>query len=104
MDLNPGLKSQAHLIPSRIQNNLSELSSIYCRYDRQSHILDGFSCQHASHESILQQCFGTLVYSEMIVVNDFYVGFGTDYPYLWLKALPQGKSSVATHLALDAPG
>lgn len=45
-----------------------------------------------------------LGYSEMIVVSESYVGFGSDYPYLWLKALPEGKASVPTHLALDTPG
>jgi len=43
-------------------------------------------------------------YTEMIVVNDSYVGYGSDYPYLWLKALPEGKTSVPTHIAIDAPG
>lgn len=45
-----------------------------------------------------------LGYSEMITVSESYVGFGSDYPYLWLKALPEGKESVPTHIALDAPG
>lgn len=45
-----------------------------------------------------------LGYSEMIPISDSYIGFGNDYPYLWLKALPEGAASVPTHLALDAPG
>jgi len=43
-------------------------------------------------------------YTEMLVVNDSYIGYGSDYPYLWLKALPEGKTSVGTHIAIDAPG
>ena len=45
-----------------------------------------------------------LGYTELIHVNDNYVGYGTDYPYLWLKAIPEGKSSLPTHVAFDAPG
>ena len=45
-----------------------------------------------------------LGYTEMIHVSDNYVGYGTDYPYLWLKALPEGKPSTPTHVAFDAPG
>lgn len=45
-----------------------------------------------------------LGYTEMIVVNDSYVGFGSDYPYLWLKALPDGQTSVPIHVAIDSPG
>jgi hypothetical protein len=45
-----------------------------------------------------------LGYSEMITVSESYIGFGSDYPYFWLKALPEGKDSVPTHIALDAPG
>ncbi|TVY65701.1 hypothetical protein LSUE1_G006475 [Lachnellula suecica] len=42
-------------------------------------------------------------YQEMIPVSDSYVGFGSDYPYLWLRSLPDGTASVPTHLAIDAP-
>jgi hypothetical protein len=45
-----------------------------------------------------------LGYSELITVSENYIGFGSDYPYLWLKVLPEGKESVPTHIALDAPG
>ncbi|KAF8858949.1 hypothetical protein BDZ45DRAFT_673686 [Acephala macrosclerotiorum] len=30
-------------------------------------------------------------------------GFGSDYPYLWLKPLPAGTNPVPTHVAIDAP-
>ncbi|KAH8591456.1 glyoxalase/bleomycin resistance protein/dioxygenase [Bisporella sp. PMI_857] len=43
-----------------------------------------------------------LGYTEMIHVNDNYVGFGTDYPYLWLKALPVESAVIPTHVAFDA--
>lgn len=45
-----------------------------------------------------------LGYTEMIVVSDSYVGFGSDYPYLWLRALPEGKTPVPVHVAIDAAG
>jgi len=46
----------------------------------------------------------TLGYKEMIYVSENFVGYGSDYPYLWLKALPEGKPSMPTHVAFDAPG
>jgi len=45
-----------------------------------------------------------LGYTEIIHVSEQFVGYGTDYPYLWLKALPVGKLSMPTHVAFDAPG
>jgi hypothetical protein len=43
-------------------------------------------------------------YTEMIVAhNETYIGFGSDYPYFWLKALPEGQTPVSTHIAFDAP-
>jgi len=44
-----------------------------------------------------------LEYTEMIVVKDGKLcGFGSDYPYFWLKALPEGKEPVPTHVAIEA--
>ncbi|KAL2073436.1 hypothetical protein VTL71DRAFT_10760 [Oculimacula yallundae] len=46
-----------------------------------------------------------LGYTEMIVVKDGNIcGFGSDYPYFWLKALPEGKEPVPTHIAIEAKG
>ncbi|KAF2495606.1 hypothetical protein BU16DRAFT_618380 [Lophium mytilinum] len=43
-------------------------------------------------------------YTEMIVAfNETIIGFGSDYPYLWLKALPEGQTPTPTHIAFDAP-
>ncbi|KAH7407492.1 putative glyoxalase [Cadophora sp. MPI-SDFR-AT-0126] len=44
-----------------------------------------------------------LDYTEMVVVkNGNLCGFGSDYPYFWLKALPEGKEPVPTHIAIEA--
>ncbi|KAH6722102.1 glyoxalase/bleomycin resistance protein/dioxygenase [Leptodontidium sp. 2 PMI_412] len=44
-----------------------------------------------------------LGYTEMIAVKDGNLcGFGSDYPYFWLKALPEGKEPVPTHIAIEA--
>ncbi|KAL4780578.1 glyoxalase/bleomycin resistance protein/dioxygenase [Aspergillus varians] len=43
-------------------------------------------------------------YKELICVNNnSLIGFGSDYPYFWLKALPEGKSTMPVHIAFDAP-
>jgi hypothetical protein len=45
-----------------------------------------------------------LGYTEMIQAsNNTLIGYGSDYPYLWLKALPGDKASLPTHIAIDAP-
>lgn len=38
----------------------------------------------------------------MIAANDGLVGYGSDYPYFWLQALPVGKTPTPTHIAIDA--
>lgn len=44
-------------------------------------------------------------YKELICVpNGTLIGFGSDYPYFWLKALPEGKQTMPVHVAFDAPG
>jgi hypothetical protein len=44
-----------------------------------------------------------LGYTEMIEVDDIrFYGFGSDYPYLWLKPLPEDQKPVPTHIAIDA--
>lgn len=52
----------------------------------------------AFYKGILQP----LGYTEMIVANDGLVGYGSDYPYFWLQALPVGKTPTSTHIAIDA--
>jgi hypothetical protein len=44
-----------------------------------------------------------LGYREILTINpDSYVGIGSDYPYLFLRALPEGQQSLPTHIAFDA--
>jgi hypothetical protein len=62
----------------------------------------------AAKAQSLQAFYRTILkpvgYSELIRVNDGnLVGYGSDYPYLWLKTLPAEKSPLATHIAFDAP-
>ncbi|CZT08852.1 uncharacterized protein RCO7_03507 [Rhynchosporium graminicola] len=57
----------------------------------------------------LRAFYGTVLrplgYTEMIVVKDGNIcGFGDDYPYLWLKALSEGKEPIPTHIAVEAKG
>ena len=46
-----------------------------------------------------------LGYTEMIASKSGQLyGYGSDYPYLWLKALPEGQTPTPTHVAIDASG
>jgi hypothetical protein len=45
-----------------------------------------------------------LGYKELIFVNDSWIGYGSDYPYLWLKAVADDTPVARTHIAIDAPG
>lgn len=46
-----------------------------------------------------------LGYTEIIrAYNETLIGYGSDYPYLWLKIAPEGKQFFPTHIAIDAPG
>jgi hypothetical protein len=43
-------------------------------------------------------------YKELIVAfNETHIAYGSDYPYFWLKALPEGKETLPVHVAFDAP-
>ena len=43
-------------------------------------------------------------YKELICAEkSTLIGFGSDYPYFWLKALPEGKTTMPVHIAFDAP-
>ncbi|KAG0649492.1 hypothetical protein D0Z07_4312 [Hyphodiscus hymeniophilus] len=46
----------------------------------------------------------SLGYTEMIIAkNDTLIGYGNDYPYFWLKALPPNQTPRPMHIAFDAP-
>lgn len=57
----------------------------------------------AATRAFYTRALAPLGYKEMFPVSSTYVGIGSDYPYLWLKALPEGQKSVPTHIAFDAP-
>ncbi|QKX55608.1 uncharacterized protein TRUGW13939_02704 [Talaromyces rugulosus] len=43
-------------------------------------------------------------YVEMICASEnTLIGYGSDYPYFWLKQLPDAKAPLPTHIAFDAP-
>ncbi|KAF7887915.1 uncharacterized protein EAF01_011069 [Botrytis porri] len=43
-------------------------------------------------------------YTEMVCTNnDGLIGYGSDYPYFWLKKLAEGQAPMPTHVAFDAP-
>jgi hypothetical protein len=43
-------------------------------------------------------------YNEMLCVNnEGLIGYGSDYPYFWLKKLPEGKEPLPIHIAFDGP-
>lgn len=50
-----------------------------------------------------QSALQPLGYKEMIVAHENLIGYGSDYPYLWLQALPEDKTPLPTHIAIDAP-
>lgn len=61
----------------------------------------GMNRMRTFYRSVLEP----LGYTEMIrAYNDTLIGYGSDYPYLWLKQAPEGKPFLPTHIAIDAPG
>ncbi|KAJ5772653.1 hypothetical protein N7520_003182 [Penicillium odoratum] len=59
-----------------------------------------FQSLRAFYRAVLQP----VGYNEMIRVNDeCLIGYGSDYPYFWLKQLPADKTTMPTHIAFDAP-
>ncbi|KAJ5638332.1 hypothetical protein N7490_008211 [Penicillium lividum] len=59
-----------------------------------------FQSLRAFYRAILQP----VGYNEMIRVNDdCLIGYGSDYPYFWLKQLPADRTTMPTHIAFDAP-
>ena len=57
-----------------------------------------------SLQAFYQTVLKPVGYKEMIRVQDGnLVGYGSDYPYLFLQTLPDDQSPLPTHLAFDAP-
>ncbi|KAF2676524.1 glyoxalase/Bleomycin resistance protein/Dioxygenase superfamily protein [Lentithecium fluviatile CBS 122367] len=45
-----------------------------------------------------------LGYTEMINANgNKTIGYGSDFPYLWLQQVPEGHKPYPVHVAIDAP-
>lgn len=44
-----------------------------------------------------------LGYREMFQKGDGLIAFGSNFPYFWIQALPEGTVPTPTHLAFDAP-
>jgi hypothetical protein len=54
----------------------------------------------AFYKTVLQP----IGYTQMITTAEGrLVGYGSDYPYLWLKQVPDGHEPYPVHVALDAP-
>ncbi|KAF2786543.1 hypothetical protein K505DRAFT_411913 [Melanomma pulvis-pyrius CBS 109.77] len=55
-------------------------------------------------QSFYRDVLKPLGYTEMIrASNGKTVGYGSDYPYLWLRAVPEGHVPYPVHVAIDAP-
>ncbi|KAL2813041.1 glyoxalase/bleomycin resistance protein/dioxygenase [Aspergillus cavernicola] len=57
----------------------------------------------ATLRSFYKTVLSPIGYTEQICASKTQVGFGTDYPYFWLNALPEGKTTMPVHIAFDAP-
>jgi hypothetical protein len=62
----------------------------------------------ASKLSALRTFYATILkplnYTELIAAEQIQMfGYGSDYPYFWLKPLPDNQTPVPTHIAIDAP-
>ena len=58
----------------------------------------------SSLRTFYSKALQSLGYTEMIRVNDdTLIGYGSDYPYFWLKALPPDQTPMPTHICFDAP-
>ncbi|KAF2653021.1 hypothetical protein K491DRAFT_695079 [Lophiostoma macrostomum CBS 122681] len=54
--------------------------------------------------SFYRQALKPLGYTEMIRASEeSIIGYGSDYPYLWLKAVPENHNPYPVHVAIDAP-
>lgn len=64
----------------------------------------GSAAKFVALRSFYRTVLQPIGYNEMICVkNDALIGYGSDYPYFWLKKLPEGKDTLPTHIAFDAP-
>lgn len=62
------------------------------------------AAKYAPLRSFYRAILQPIGYTEMIrVKNDALIGYGSDYPYFWLKKLPEEKEPLPTHIAFDAP-
>jgi hypothetical protein len=58
----------------------------------------------AAMRSFYRQTLKPLGYTEMIrAFEEKTVGFGSDYPYLWLQVVPEDHRPYPVHVAIDAP-
>ncbi|KPI37885.1 uncharacterized protein AB675_3122 [Cyphellophora attinorum] len=61
------------------------------------------ACRFAAVRSFYVQALRPLGYRELITIDpEGYVGIGSNYPYLFLRALPRDQPNVPTHIAFDA--
>jgi hypothetical protein len=59
----------------------------------------------AAMRAFYKDALKPLGYNEMICANgEKTLGFGSDYPYVWLQQVPDGHEPYPTHIAIDAPG
>ncbi|KAF2478213.1 uncharacterized protein BDR25DRAFT_299881 [Lindgomyces ingoldianus] len=58
----------------------------------------------AAMQSFYKAVLKPLGYNEMIrAFEGKTVGYGSDYPYLWLQVVPEGHKPYPVHVAIDAP-
>lgn len=58
----------------------------------------------ATMRSFYKSVFKPLGYTEIISAYEgTIVGYGSDYPYLWLQQVPESHKPYPTHIAVDAP-
>ncbi|KAJ5437537.1 hypothetical protein N7445_006081 [Penicillium cf. griseofulvum] len=62
------------------------------------------AAKYTSLRSFYRIVLQPIGYCEIIRVNnDALIGYGSDYPYFWLKRLPEDKDPLPTHVSFDAP-
>lgn len=58
----------------------------------------------AAMRSFYRSVLNPLGYTEMIrAFEGKTIGYGSDYPYLWLQQVPEGHKPYPAHVAIDAP-
>ncbi|KAL5337889.1 glyoxalase/bleomycin resistance protein/dioxygenase [Aspergillus crustosus] len=62
------------------------------------------AANHASLRTWYRTVLAPIGYNELVsVFSGTQIGLGSDYPYLWLKKLPEGTEARPVHIAFDAP-